>query len=103
MESSPKDLEPFTEAYKFKRNMKDEEMWLMGAYVMSAVTVAVERNLAGRKAKSRYIEKPLSQGTKESVINDNMTEDEKREVTQQLFYRLQILQSNYELNNKGKG
>lgn len=36
-------------------------MWFMGVYVQSAVSVAIERNLAGKKAKSKYLEKPIMQ------------------------------------------
>ena len=39
----------------------DEEMWFMGQYVYSAVSTAVEHNLAGRKAKSEYLKKPVMQ------------------------------------------
>ena len=36
-------------------------MWFMGQYVYSAVSTAVEHNLAGRKAKSEYLKKPAMQ------------------------------------------
>lgn len=34
-------------------------MWYMGMYVQNAVGVAVEHCLAGRKAKSKYMQKPI--------------------------------------------
>ena len=42
-----------------KLRMQDEQMWLMGQYTLSAVSVAVEHCLAGRKAKSEYIKEPI--------------------------------------------
>lgn len=40
--------------------MRDEEMWLwFGNYGLSAISVAVDHCLAGQKAKSKYIEKPI--------------------------------------------
>lgn len=52
-----------------EQKRKDEEMWRMGLYVQSAVSTAVEHNLAGRKAKSKYIEKPLLYENKEESTN----------------------------------
>lgn len=48
-------------AYELKRKRKDEEMWFMGQYVFSAVSTAIEHNLAGKKAKSEYLKKPVMQ------------------------------------------
>lgn len=44
-------------------------MWRMGLYVQSAVSTAVEHNLAGKKAKSEYIKKPFLHEDKEEIIN----------------------------------
>lgn len=48
----------------------------MGMYVMSAVSTAIEHNLAGKKAKSEYIKEPLMSKIFE---NDGMTEEEIQE------------------------
>lgn len=69
--SCPKDLEPYIEAYKLEEKKKDENNWMLGLYIQSAVSVAVEHNLAGKKAKSKYLEKPLLQEA----------EDKNREIT----------------------
>lgn len=58
---TPKELGYCVKGERIKQKIKDEEMWRMGLYVQSAVSVAVEHNLAGRKAKSKYIEKPFLQ------------------------------------------
>lgn len=78
-----------------------------GSYGLSAVSVAVEHCLAGKKAKSSYIEKPIlsdmqetKQKTKEEV---HLTEEEKRKQTEQLFMRLKIMGANHKRNNKSKG
>lgn len=39
--------------------MQDSQMWFMGMYINSAVSVAIERCIAGKKAKLEYIEKPI--------------------------------------------
>ncbi len=40
---------------------QDYFAWLFNQYTMSAVSVAVEHCLAGKKAKSKYIRKPIMQ------------------------------------------
>lgn len=42
-----------------KLKEQDHMAWLQGQYTLSAVSVAVEHCLAGRKAKSQYIKKPI--------------------------------------------
>lgn len=45
--------------HREKIKEQDYLAWLFNQYTLSAVSVAVEHNLAGRKARSKYIEKPL--------------------------------------------
>ena len=56
----------------------------MGVYVQSAVSVAIERNLAGKKAKSKYLEKPIMQDIED---NTGLTQEEidERELRKMLF------------------
>lgn len=61
LHSTPKVLKEYDIAYDLKRKQRDEEMWFMGQYVFSAVATAIEHNLAGRKAKSEYLKKPVMQ------------------------------------------
>lgn len=57
---TPYKLECCLKGHKINRQMRDEEMWLwFGNYGLSAVSVAVEHCLARRKAKSKYVEKPI--------------------------------------------
>lgn len=84
--SCPADLEPYAKAYELEMQHQDSQMHIMGMYNLSAMTVAVERNLAGRKAKSKYLEKPISELAKEREYRekndrpeyDGMTEEEKQ-------------------------
>lgn len=62
--SCPADLAPYAKAYKLETTEKDNIIHAVcGSYVLSAVSVAVEHCLAGRKAKSKYIERPILQET----------------------------------------
>lgn len=55
-----------------------------GSYVLSAVSVAVEHCLAGRKAKSGYIKEPI---LSKAFENDGLTEEQiyEKELQKALF------------------
>lgn len=99
--SSPADMEPYLKAHKEGLKEKDYLAWLQGQYTLSAVSVAVEHCIAGRKAKSKYIEKPLMQEIEEKQQeNKPLTEEEKKRQTERLFLRLRIMGANFNLNHE---
>ena len=58
--SCPADLEPYKEAHNLEVREADNLAYAFcGNYVLSAVAVAVERNLAGKKSKAEYIKDPI--------------------------------------------
>lgn len=60
MHSTPKVLRAYDKAHIIKRQMEDESAWhILGNYGLSALTVAIEHCLSGKKAKSKYIEQPV--------------------------------------------
>lgn len=61
------------EGHKLKMRMQDEQMWMFGIYIQSAASVAIEKNLAGKKAKQKYIDKPIMQNIDE---DDGFTQEE---------------------------
>ena len=85
--------------YKIRQKIQDEQMWAwFGSYAFSAVNVAVDGNLHGRKAKSKYIEKPIMRSIEEQ--NEPMSEEELQKQRELFVARLQVMQSNFELNHK---
>lgn len=84
--SCPADLEPYAKAYELEMRHQDSLMYMMGMYNLSAVTVAVERNLAGRKSRAKYLEKPIFELAKEKEYEkkndrpeyDGMSAEEKQ-------------------------
>ncbi|MCM1225152.1 MAG: hypothetical protein NC548_62945 [Lachnospiraceae bacterium] len=74
--SSPADLEPYSKAYKLQLQQQDSQLHVMGMYVLSAVSTAIEHNFAGKKAKSEYIKEPL---LSKAFENDGLTEEEIQE------------------------
>ena len=66
--SSPADMEPYIKAHDAEIKEKDYLSWMSNQYTMHAVSVAVDRCLAGRKARLKYIEEPIL----ESVFKEKM-------------------------------
>lgn len=102
MKSLPMELPSFYKAYRQIRKIKDEEMWLMGQYVMSAVSFAIDHNLRGKKAQSKYIEKPILSDNSISTSKDenNMSQEEKNKKIEELFLKLEIMGKNHKLNKE---
>lgn len=90
--SCPTDLQPYAEAYKLEQKQRDIEAWMQwGAYGLSAVGVAVERNLAGKKARSKYLEHPvMSKAVDESAANGN-TESHEECAVYEMKQRINLL------------
>lgn len=77
-------------------------MWF-GTYGLSAVSVAVEHCLAGRKAKSKYIEKPvLAEMQKKNDMNRELTEEEKQAQLDKFVMSLKIMESNFKAEHENK-
>ncbi len=96
--SSPSDLEPYSKAYKLHIQQQDYMAWIHNQYTLSAVSVAVEHCLAGRKAKSRYIEKPLLEKIEQK--NKPMTQEEIERQRLLFISKMNVMKTNFELNNK---
>lgn len=56
---NPHIINLITKGYQEKIREKDYLAWLFNQYTLSAVSVATEHCLAGKRAKSKYIEEPL--------------------------------------------
>ena len=79
---------------------QDYLAWLFNQYTLSAVSVAVEHNLAGRKAKSKYIEKPLLQEIEKR--NKPMTDSEIQKQRELFVARMQSMQANFQKKKKNE-
>jgi len=93
--SCPADLEPYKEAHNLEVREADNLAYAFcGNYVLSAVAVAVERNLAGRKSKAEYIKDPI---LKDYGISD----EEKKQKQIDLFVaKMEIMKANFERNKR---
>ena len=75
---------------------QDHLAWLFNQYTLSAVSVAVEHCLAGRKANSEYINKPFMQGINQSV---HTTEEDKQRAVDQFFAQEKARRVNWRRNH----
>lgn len=97
---TPRMFTPYVKAYKIKQDSIDDNMWRMGMYVTSAVGSSIA-NALSKKSKAKYLEKPIrylneNEYTEEGYSN-GMTEAEKKRATENLFLKLNIMASNYNL------
>ena len=92
-ESCPSDLQPYDYAYMLERKQRDEEAWRQwGAYGLSAIATAIEHNLAGKKAHSKYTKHPMLEkvmGNSENTYKESNEECAVYEMKQ----RIKLLQS----------
>lgn len=82
--SSPADMKPYLKAHKEELKEKDYLAWLSNQYTLSAVLVAVEHCLAGKKAKSEYVKELLLSRIFE---NEELTEEQiqKKEINKAIL------------------
>ena len=101
MHSTPKVLEAYGKAYKIKLKTIDRLAWqFCGNYVLSAVSVAVEHCLAGKKAKSEYLKKPAME--EQEQANKPLSEAELQKQRELFVARLEAMKTNFELHHKKK-
>lgn len=64
--------------------------------MLDAVSVAIDHAFNGRHAKSEYRDKSFSK----EIEEQHMSEEQKIEETKKLFKNLELMQQNFERNNK---
>jgi hypothetical protein len=95
---NPHIIKLLIKGHEEKIKEQDYLAWLFNQYTLSAVTVAVEHNLAGKKAKSKYIEKPFLQQVEEN--NKPITQEEIKRQRLLFISKMNNMKANFELNNK---
>lgn len=95
---TPKKLGYCLKGYGISQKRKDEEMWRMGLYVQSAVSTAIEHNLAGKKAKSKYVERPLLENT--AIKDKEMTENEIKQKRLSFISKMSVMKANFDSTKK---
>lgn len=97
---NPRIIKLIAKGHKEKIKEKDYLAWLFNQYTLSAVSVAVEHCLAGKKAKSQYIKQPILQ---EIRMKEKIPEEKRIEMeNHKLAMSLRIMQANFEINRSMK-
>lgn len=93
--SCPADLEPYKEAHNLEVREVDSLAYAFcGNYILSAVAVAIEKNLAGKKSKSKFVDSPMLQ-------EFGMSEEERRQKQIDLFVaKMEIMKANFDANKR---
>lgn len=102
---NPRKINVILAGYKLKRQVKDEEMWMLGGYVFDAISIALGNAFRkkGQKAQEYFavIDNPiLKRQSKESA--DGISEKEKIQKTELLFKNLEIMAANHRLSKGSK-
>ena len=95
--STPKILGAYDKAFEKKIVYRDAEMWRNGQYTMSAVLVAVEHCLSGKKAKSEYVKEPLLTKASEEI---ELTQEE---IENREIQRMILAEEQWIKNDKRRG
>lgn len=99
--SSPADMKPYLKAHEEELKEKDYLAWLFNQYTLSAISVAVEHCLAGRKARSKYIKEPIFQSIEKK--DKFMTQDELQKQRELFVARFEAMGANFRLSQKSEG
>lgn len=93
---NPKKLAEFDEAYKIRREIEDENNYILGGYVRSAIESTVGNMFRKKGAKPiQYMEEPILRANNPKVIEDKA--QKQRELLVASFKQMQL---NWELSKK---
>lgn len=100
-------LRDYDEAYRLRRKLEDEKAFFMGVYAYKAVSTALENAFRKKGTKpSPYFEEPILVSARkreeERKHLENLTEEEKRKYTDDLFAMLGNMQANFERTHGGE-
>lgn len=102
---NPRKIKVLMEAYHLKRQIEDEKLWMLGEYVFDAVSIAMGNAFRkkGQKSKEYFelVKEPITKRVSEARDENNLTEREKKVMTERLFKNLEIMAANHRIA-KGK-
>lgn len=90
-EMNPHIIKLLLKGHDEKVKEQDYLAWLSNQYTLSAVLVAVEHCLAGRKAKSKYVEKPFLQEISERTEENGYKESKEETAVFEMKQRINLL------------
>lgn len=103
MDSTPNELKPFSDADKLIYKRTDQHLYDAGLYVMRGVAVAIDHCLNGKKAESKYYEKPFYEEMRAAEQCKELTEEEKRREVDLFFAQEKARRVNWNRNHRKDG
>jgi hypothetical protein len=91
-DSTPFELEPYAKMDEMRQKREDQNMWVSGMYVYSAIGCVLAQALGNGDAT--YPSKPFTLSG-----DENLTEEEKQRERDALVAQLQVMQANFELSH----
>ena len=88
---NPRIIKVISKGYKQKADDMDHLMWIMGMYVESAVLVAVDKALNGKKAVSKYFDKPICEQDSDSKVETKNKESKEQVAVYEMNQRINLL------------
>lgn len=96
---NPRKLNVIINGYRLKREIEDEQDWLLGGYVFQAVSVAMSNAFKKKNQKAQSYFEILDRQFLKHDNKKEMTEEEKQKRLDLLIAGLRIKQTNFELNH----
>lgn len=88
---NPHIIKLLLKGHEEKIKEQDYLAWLSNQYTLSAVSVAVEHCLAGRKAKSKYIGKPILENISDRTKENGYKESKEEIAIFEMMQRISLL------------
>lgn len=100
---NPRKIKVMMESYHLKRQIEDEKLWMLGEYVFDAVSIAIDNAFRkkGQKSKEYFelVKEPITKRISEAKDENNLTEAEKKAITEKFFRNLEIMAANHRIKN----
>lgn len=98
---NPRIIKLIEKGYQEKIKEIDYLNWLLGAYINNAVTVAIDHAFNGRKARSKYLEKPfMPEELNKKEVEKTMTKSQLEKNAENVFLQLEIMGANFNRQKK---
>lgn len=96
---NPRIIKAVSNGYNEKLKRQDYMLWLNNQYTLSAVYTALEHSLNGKKAKSEYFKRPI---TEEFYKREQLNEDDLQKQRELFVAKLETMKANFEIAHPEK-
>ena len=94
---TPVRMKDFYEAYEQQRKIRDEENWMLGIYVHSALSTVLSQ-MFSKNSKVKYMEEPILKSAKKESDNKEFSEEELIKYSEMFLTKLELMAVNHRLS-----